>query len=691
MRGCSSAFALLALLLPGMSFPAFARDSPAGQTVRVGIYENHPKLFTLEDGTADGFFPVLLDSIASLEGWSLEYVPGSWSDCLLRLESGEIDIMPDVAFSEERAASYYFGEETVLSNWAEVYSPDGIRLESLLDLEGMRVAVMTGSIHYTGEGGIVELLDALGISCTYLELTDYAEVFQWIEEGRADAGVVNRVFGVAHENEYDVNSSSIISNPRELRFAGSRASAISLEVLQTIDRHLVEMKTDPASFYYKVLDGYVLAGTTGQVWTRRIPDWVFYAIAGGAAMLLFLVTLGFVLRRRVRISSGALGRSVHERDRARMDLELSERRYRTLFEGAVDALYLIDRESCRILGANPAACRMTGYSLKELTRFPFKEIDSVLGDPCNLAGIDRQIGPEQAVSLRTDHLRKDGTLVPVELRLSYLDIGENQRIYAVAKDITEELAAEEDRLALEDQLAQSQKMEAVGQLASGVAHDFNNLLQAIQGYSELAMMKSEENPELRDMLGVVLEATEKAVVLVRQLLLFSRREASVLSDMDPVQTVRDISSMIRRLIGEHIEFSYLEPAASMPTVKADRGQLEQVLMNLCINARDAIDGHGSIVISMNLERIDAENHGFGHSVTPGSYLAISVKDTGRGMTEDVRPRVFEPFFTTKEAGKGTGLGLSMVYAIVQKHGGFIDIESEPGAGTLFRVFIPESG
>ncbi|RPI99546.1 MAG: PAS domain-containing hybrid sensor histidine kinase/response regulator, partial [Deltaproteobacteria bacterium] len=284
--------------------------------------------------------------------------------------------------------------------------------------------------------------------------------------------------------------------------------------------------------------------------------------------------------------------------------------------------------------------------------------------------------------------RKDGTSRIISWNSRSLSDERGTRIgmIALGRDITQPRKAEKEMASLQEQFRQSQKMEAIGHLAGGIAHDFHNLLTVIQGYSQLSLMDLKDSP-LEENLIEIKRAAERAATLTRQLLAFSRRQVMEMKVLDLNGIVKNLEKMLCRVIGEDVElFTIL--SENLGKVKSDPGQIEQVLLNLTVNARDAMPGGGKLIIEtvdVNIDQTYAQGH---ISVKPGRYVMLSVTDTGIGMTPEVRERIFEPFFTTKERGRGTGLGLSTAYGIVKQSGGNIWVYSEPGQGTAFKIYLP---
>ncbi len=290
----------------------------------------------------------------------------------------------------------------------------------------------------------------------------------------------------------------------------------------------------------------------------------------------------------------------------------------------------------------------------------------------------RQIGFVH--SAETELRRKDGGLTVVRLHLRYLSLpGPADALEGIVEDVTE-------LRALERQLQQAQKFETIGQLAGGIAHDFNNVIGAILGWAELGHEQSRAYPAIAERFVRIREQADRAAELTRELLAFARRQALQPRPVDLNGVVQGLVSLLDKVIDKSIEIKVVP--ASLPPVKADPTQIEQVAMNLCLNARDAMPQGGQLVIQTELVQIDESYCRHYPYVLPGCYAVLSVSDTGLGMDEETRERIFEPFFTTKERGKGTGIGLATVYGIVKQHGGFIHVYSEPGQGSLFRVYLP---
>jgi PAS domain S-box-containing protein len=366
-----------------------------------------------------------------------------------------------------------------------------------------------------------------------------------------------------------------------------------------------------------------------------------------------------------------------ERRRAEEDLRQTTAYVQSLISAAPVALVVLDGElAVRVW--NPAAEALFGWMAREIAGQPLPMIQSEAGAHLRetleeaLSGV-RQAGVEIAAR------RRDGAML--ELILSTAPLADTPGgLLAFFTDVTQQKL-------LEAQYRQSQKMEAIGQLAGGVAHDFNNLLQVIVGYNEMHLDAMSASDSRRADLLEIQAAAARAIELTRQLLAFSRRQVLQPKDLNPNQLIANILKMLRRIIGEHIRLDFVQGHA-LGTIHADPTQVEQILLNLCINARDAMPGGGLIVIETQNVTINGIYTALHPWVPEGRYVLITVTDTGVGMPPEVQSRIFDPFFTTKEEGKGTGLGLATTYGIVKQHNGFIHVYSEVGKGTAFKIYLP---
>ena len=389
------------------------------------------------------------------------------------------------------------------------------------------------------------------------------------------------------------------------------------------------------------------------------------------------------------IANQQMQQEITERRRAEEAMRKAEARYRSLFERIPLGLYRT-APSGQVLDANPALVKMLGYPDRE-SLLAINAGDAYTNPQDRIqwkALIEREGGVR---NYEKQLCRHDGTTIWVEENTQGVRDANGQVLFYEGsfKDITERKRVEEEKRTLEEQLRQSQKMEAIGQLAGGVAHDFNNLLTVISGYSQLSLSTLEKEDPLRESIEEIKKAAERAANLTRQLLAFSRRQMMEMKVLDLNASMRDLDKMLRRVIGEHLELVTLS-ADDLGRVKADPGQVEQVILNLAVNARDAMPSGGKLTIETANVEMDATYAHKHVALTPGHYVMLSVSDTGVGMTPEVKERIFEPFFTTKEKGKGTGLGLSTAYGIVRQSGGDIWVYSEPGHGSTFKIYLPRA-
>lgn len=420
-------------------------------------------------------------------------------------------------------------------------------------------------------------------------------------------------------------------------------------------------------------------GTGVREYLRDLLGWAATVFGEIALISLTLLAISIMFHRlhaaltEKNALLDELQQEINFKERALDALKLSEDQFNRLFEHSHDPVIFISRKDGKIALANSAAEKLTDIeinTLKDKTIYDFLPIEA--------HGLITQI-ISQETSGSTNELdieRNDSKKRTTEVSATAVEGG---LMFLTFRDITE-------RKQLEEKVAQSHKLEAIGQLAGGIAHDFNNSLQVIIGFCELARFKVKGNAGSVE-LEKIYESGKRAQNLVAQLLAFSRQQQLESLPLDLNVAIEESLRLVNRLIGEHIVLNFV-PATSPVVISGDRTQIEQVVLNLCINARDAIHDNGTLSVKIAETRLSEEFCARSPWAEPGSYARMTVQDTGSGMTAEIREKIFDPFFTTKEEGKGTGLGLSSVLGIVQQHGGLIELESEPGKGTAVSVYFP---
>ena len=378
-----------------------------------------------------------------------------------------------------------------------------------------------------------------------------------------------------------------------------------------------------------------------------------------------------------------------EQKQVEEELLSSGKRYRTLYQNMMDAFVVVDMQG-RIMECNESFSSMLGYSEEELRQLRYADATPAKWHQLEMMIVKEQVIPRGSSGLyEKEYQRQDGTVIPVELRTFLIvnDQGQPEGMSAIVRDISERKWAEEERGRLQAQLNQAQKMESVGRLAGGVAHDFNNMLSVILGYAELALGKVNPSDPLYRHLQEIFNAGKRSAEITRQLLAFARKQTIAPKVLDLNKTVEGMLKMLRRLIGEDINLAWL-PGAGLWPVKIDPSQMDQLLANLCVNARDAIEGVGKVTIETGTVTFDQAYCNDHVGFPLGDFVLLTISDDGCGMDKEIIDKIFEPFFTTKEEGRGTGLGLATVYGIVKQNSGFINVYSEPGQGTTFNIYLP---
>lgn len=650
----------------------------AAKRLKVGVHDNQPLAFVDADGRAQGFLIDILQYIGDKEGWLIDYIPGSLTECLERLKRGEIDLALGIEYSRERNEVYDFTYEDIFSDWGVVYTREDSDITQIVNLDNKKIAVVHDDIHYHN---LRNLAQQLKLKCRFIEAYEYDAVFKLIERERVDAGVVNRLYGLEFETNYVVSRSPIIFSHTEVHFAVPKKK--HGEIIGTLDKYLAPLKRDKNSIYHQLLYRWTPANAKWQ-----LPKWFvgILAVAGGL-LLLFFVN-GLILRTQVKAKTAELflvneemRSEIAERKRVEEALRLTQ----FSVDRAGDAVFWISPDA-RFIYVNDAACSSLGYSREELLNMTVHDIDPNF--PAAVwPGHWQEARKRGSFIVESRHRTREGRVFPVEITVNYLEFAGEEYHCASARDITERKEAEKEKERMQVQLRQAQKMEAVGTLAGGIAHDFNNLLQAVQGYAQLLIMKKDDDNDGQRELQQIVRAAERGAELTQQLLTFSRRIESELQPIDFNREVENVKLLLERTIPKMIEVEF-RLAEDLKMVNADPGQVEQILMNLALNAKDAMPDGGKLIVETANVTLDQDYCIIHPMANPGSYVELTVSDTGQGMDKLTIEHIFEPFYTTKETGKGTGLGLATVYGIVKSHKGHIVCDSEPDEGTTFKVYLP---
>lgn len=382
--------------------------------------------------------------------------------------------------------------------------------------------------------------------------------------------------------------------------------------------------------------------------------------------------------RRCRL---ILAMDITERKRTEEALQFTQ----FAVDNAVDAAYWTTPDG-RLFYVNNAACHSLGYTSQELLAMSIHDIDTNVSAE-QWPDYWNRLKDQKRLVMTTSQRTKEGKTLPVEITAHYVEYGQREFNCAFARNIAERLLAEEEKNKLQVQLLHAQKMEAIGQLAGGIAHDFNNILTGIIGYGNLLQMSLSADTPSRAYADSILSSGEKAAKLTQSLLAFSRKQSIQQAPQSLHESLRSLEPLLRRLITEDIDFHMVYHPTDL-TIFADSVQIDQVIINLVTNARDAMPHGGTLIVRTSRMEVSQEQAGRLGLKEPGSYVILSIEDSGTGMSEEVQARLFDPFFTTKEVGQGTGLGLSIVYGIVGQHGGAISVHSQLGRGSQFDVFLP---
>lgn len=659
---------LCALLVLNMISQVNAADSKG---IEIAVFDAS----AVTQWGGDNIWRLVLNHVAQKENWSVTYVSGKLSMGYAHLAEGKVDVLTAVPYRYLRGRPDSITNETVISTWSQLYTHSGSTIASLLDLHHQTVGVVQGDFnnHLSRD-----MLNGLDIELKLVDFKTGEEMLMALENKWIEAAILDRFFAASKIHDYDVVRTPIMFSPMEYRFAAPKNHI--QDIGNVIDYHLRALKKDRESFYHRYMEDLF-----GEKEDLRFFKYVKWGLGVAVTCLLFITIHALVLRSRVNARTAELAQKNEEleealskRERAEQQRRTSEEKYRLLVENAHDPIIVVQDGELKF--ANPAAYSAFGYDPFEAVSI-FEIIHPEDRDAIANLNILNQENGSKAELHTFRAYTKDKSQRWVQMRGVRFDWNAKPAVFCIIRDITETKR-------MESQLAQGQKMQAIGTLAGGIAHDFNNILAIMLGYTELCKVEAGEGHEIQRKLDQIFKAGHRAKDLVNQILTFSYQKENNSNPTNVKYCLKEALKLLKATIPSNIVIK--EDIQKAPgIVLADPTRIQQIIMNLCTNASYAM-GEERGVLDICLKNVDLDRSvtGFNKKIEPGPYVWLKVADTGCGMTQATLQRIFEPYYTTKRQGEGTGLGLSVVHGIVEDLNGVIQVYSEPGTGTTFNIYFP---
>lgn len=626
--------------------------------IKVGVFENRPIVFLNEEQQVAGLSVDILERIASEEDWQLEYVYDNFKKNFKRLENNEIDLIVGLAYTEARAEKLKYTQQTLLNNWGVVFQHEDQSFVSIEDLQQKRVALVDNNIH---SKVFDSLMSQFGFSYFPVFVNSPDQLFEAIEKGQADAGVINRLTSLTVRDRYKIKPTSIIFNPVEVRYASSPAT--SDQYVKKIDEYLELWRKETSSYYYESLDKWINNKASGTSY------WLEYWLIGFILLALSASFIVGYIRNIVRKNSLALGYRQKEQE--------------YILENLVDGAIIIDEKGTVQL-YNRAAEKIFQFKSDEVigrnVSMLMPEHDATRHDEYlnhyKMHGSKYAVGTAREVIAK----RKDGQCFPMRLSVAELPKYEGQGVRFIGTCVDLTLQKQQDKY-----IQRTHKMDALGQLTGGIAHDYNNMLGVILGYSDLLREKLEEGSRLQSYAEQIRQAASRGVALTKKLLTFSRNSPTDRESINLNQLLEEQALMLEKTLTPRIRLVF-EFDETLKPVFVDKSEMIESIVNIAVNAMHAMPDGGIFTIKTRNVNFDKDTFMYMNDVE-GAYVHVSLSDTGIGMSEDLQSHIFEPFFSTK-GDKGTGLGMSQVYGFATDHGGAVDVQSRLGLGSRFHLFLP---
>ncbi len=666
------AYKLCAAMLLTVTFPSGAVVGQT-RTVRVGVYQNKPKIFMDEEGRAAGIFTELLDEIAAQEGWTITYVPCEWAECLRALQGGQIDLMPDMAYSAERDAKYDFHTTPVLESWSRVYASPDASINKISDLDGKRVAVLHDSIQQTV---FEQLMNGFGYEVTIIPADSFEQAFGLAADGSTEAAIANHLFGDYFYQEYGLFKTTIDFNPVALYYA--TAEGRNPDLLAAIDRYLDKWIPNPNSSYYTTLGHW-----SEKEPAYRVPQVVFWVMGGISGLLLTAAGMILLLRRQVKVRTRYL-------EQVNAELQESEQRYQTLARISPVGIFRTDSNGATTY-VNPKWCAIAGLSAEQALGDGWLEAVHPDDKERLSQGWQESIQWHQASFADYRFVRPDGTLAWVMGQAAPEMNSENQIIGYVGTitDITDRKRAEdaihklnaELELRVQERTAQLQAAnKELESFSYSVSHDLRAPLRAISGFAAIIARRHRAslNEEGQHYFDNIVQASERMGHLIDDLLTYARLGRSGVR-REPVALARLLGELARNMQA-YLDKSHgiLDISEDLPVVSGDQTLLSQVFTNLLENA-------------FTYHKPDVPPHVSLTWEEQGRDVVIQVRDNGIGIPPEYHEKIFNVFqrLHSEEEYPGTGIGLATVKKSVELLGGSVWVESNVGQGSTFFVRLPK--
>jgi PAS domain S-box-containing protein len=641
-----------------------ALQLPHDRPIVIGGDHNYPPFEYLdENGRPTGFAVELTRAIAREMNLNIQIQLGPWARVVEGLTFGDIDAIQGMFYSLERDKTLQFSQPYMISNYVSVSRKgDTTPPATMAALAEQRLVARAGDV-------ILEFFDEHGLKDRVSLVNTQTEVLQAVADGEYDCALVPRrnALYLMEQN----NWTNLVLGSHTF-FAGEYAYAVPNGSQALLSQFSEGLQVLEKTGEYRRIH---------EKWLGDFTEEPLSLVTALRYSLIVLVPMVLVLAGMF-LWSRALRKQVAKQTRA---LRKSREKYQALFDNAGEVIMVASNGRLQLV--NERIFNLLGYTPEELAGKPF--IDFIHPEDRQLV-MDRHVqrtagkDPVNVYTFRVIH--RSGDVKWVEINVVPIEWDGKAATLSFLEDITRRIAAQEEYDTLQNQMRQAQKMESVGRLAGGVAHDFNNMLSVILGHVDLIIINMDSDDPLYADLVEIRTAARRSADITRQLLAFARKQTIAPRVLDLNQTVEGMLKMLRRLIGEDIDLAWM-PATDLWPVKMDPSQLDQILANLCVNARDAIADVGKITIETGKTTFDtaycANHPGF----IPGDFVLLAVSDDGCGMDKQTMENLFDPFFTTKDIHKGTGLGLATVYGIVKQNNGFINVYSEPGHGSTFRIYL----